>query len=195
MASRRFTVDLAKKKKFVDIFLLLPETHVTDAMTSAKFTEEGITNLSMRRFLQRALPGGSIQGLKAYVAGLLLPQPRHNQRPTRLVDDAIVNNVEANIVHVEDSSTPSPSIPSSTSSQGHRQCCQQLKPRLNARFVICYTTKTKRREFILYHPLLSRQLPIQRRQQQRPQQWRWRQLQRWLPGRMVEMVQLVRQGE
>ena len=107
MASRRFTVDLAKKKKFVDIFLLMPETRVADAMRSAKFTEEDIANLTMRRFLQRALPGGSIQGLKAYVAGLLLPQPRHNRRPTRLVDDAIVNNVEADIVHIgEDSNTP-----------------------------------------------------------------------------------------
>ena len=97
---------MAKKKKFVDIFLLMPETRVADAMRSAKFTEEDIPNLTMRRFLQRALPGGSIQGLKAYVAGLLLPQPCHNQRPTRLVDDAIVNNVEADIVHVEDSNSP-----------------------------------------------------------------------------------------
>ncbi len=39
MASRRFTVDLAKKKKFVDIFLILLETRVADAMRSAKFTE------------------------------------------------------------------------------------------------------------------------------------------------------------
>jgi hypothetical protein len=106
MASRRFTVDSAKKKKFVDIFLLMPETSVADAMRSAKFTEEDIPNLTMRRFLQRALPGGSIQGLKAYVAGLLLPQPCHDRRPTRLVDDAIINNVEADIVHVEDSNSP-----------------------------------------------------------------------------------------
>ena len=84
----------------------MPETCVADAMRSAQFTKEDIANRTMRRFLQRALPGRSIQGLKAYVAGLLLPQPRHNRRPTRLVDDAIVNNVEANIVHVEDSNTP-----------------------------------------------------------------------------------------
>ena len=106
MASRQFTVDSAKKKKFVDIFLLMPETRVADDMRSAKFTKEDIANLGMQRLLQRALPGGSIKGLKAYVAGLLLPQPRHNQCPTRLVDDAIVNNVEADIVHVEDSNTP-----------------------------------------------------------------------------------------
>ena len=71
MASRQFTVDSAKKKKFVDIFLLMPETRVADAMRSAKFTEEDIANLTLRHFLQRALPGRSIQGLKAYVTGLL----------------------------------------------------------------------------------------------------------------------------
>jgi hypothetical protein len=94
MASRRFTVDSAKKNKFVDIFLLMPETSVADAMRSAKFTKEDIANLQMRRFLQRALPGGLIKGLKAYIAGLLCP--------TRLVDNAaIIVNVEAAIVHVE----------------------------------------------------------------------------------------------
>jgi hypothetical protein len=94
MASRQFTVDSAKKNKFVDIFLLMPKTGVTDAMRSAKFTKEDIADLRMWRFLQRSLPGGSIKGLKAYFAGLLCP--------TRLVDDAtIVVNVEAAIVHVE----------------------------------------------------------------------------------------------
>ncbi len=94
MASRKFTVDSAKKNKFVNIFLLMPETGDTDAMRSAKFTEEDITDLQMRRFLQRALPSGLIKGLKAYVAGLL--------SPTRLVDNAaIVANIEAAIVHVE----------------------------------------------------------------------------------------------
>jgi hypothetical protein len=31
MASRRFRVDLAKKKDFINIFLLMPETGVNDA--------------------------------------------------------------------------------------------------------------------------------------------------------------------
>jgi hypothetical protein len=94
MASRRFTVDSAKKNEFVNIFLLMPETGVTDAMRSAKFTNEDIADLRMRHFLHCALPGGSIKGLKAYVAGLL--------HPTRLVDNAaIVANVEAAIVQVE----------------------------------------------------------------------------------------------
>ncbi len=45
MASRRFTVDSAKKNKFVNIFLLMPETGVADAMRSAKFTKEDIADL------------------------------------------------------------------------------------------------------------------------------------------------------
>jgi hypothetical protein len=52
MASRRFTVDLAKKKDFINIFLLMPETGVNDAMRKAKFTEKDIADLQMR--VQRA---------------------------------------------------------------------------------------------------------------------------------------------
>jgi hypothetical protein len=111
MASRQFTVDLAKKNKFVDIFLLMPKTGVTDAMRSAKFIKEDIADLQIRRFLQRALPGGSIKGLKAYVAGLLCP--------TQLVDGAaIVANVDTAIVHVKRTPPLSLSMLLSTSSQG-----------------------------------------------------------------------------
>jgi hypothetical protein len=80
MASRQFTVDSAKKKEFINIFLLVPESSVLNAMKQAKFTEEDIADLRMRRFLQRALPGGSIKGLKAYIAGLLPPPPDRRQR-------------------------------------------------------------------------------------------------------------------
>jgi hypothetical protein len=49
-------------------------------MKQAKFTKEDIANLTMRRFLQRALPGGSIQGLKAYIARIgPLPSNRRQQ--------------------------------------------------------------------------------------------------------------------
>ncbi len=74
-------------------------------MKQAKFTKEDIANVHLRRFLQHALPGGSIKGFKAYIAGLLLPPPRHNPHPERLVDDPIVNNVEDDIVHVEECTT------------------------------------------------------------------------------------------
>jgi hypothetical protein len=80
MASRRFTVDPAKKKEFINIFLLMPESSILNAMKQAKFTEEDIADLRMRRYLQRALPGGSIKGLQAYIAGLLPPPPDRRQR-------------------------------------------------------------------------------------------------------------------
>ena len=75
MASRQFTVDLAKKKEFINIFLLMPESSILNAMKQAKFTKEDIADLQIWHFLQRALPGGSIKGLKAYIARLLPPPP------------------------------------------------------------------------------------------------------------------------
>ncbi len=84
MASRRFTVDSTKKKEFINIFLLMPKSSVLNVMKQAKFTKEDIADLRMRRFLQRALPGGLIKGLKAYIAGLLPPPPncRQHKPPT-----------------------------------------------------------------------------------------------------------------
>ena len=68
MASRQFTVDSAKKREFINIFLLMPESSVLNAMRQATFTEEDIADLPLRRFLQCALPSGSMKGLKAYIA-------------------------------------------------------------------------------------------------------------------------------
>ena len=56
------TVDSAKKKKFISIFILRPESSVINVMKQAKFTKEDIANVHLRRFLQHALPGGSIKG-------------------------------------------------------------------------------------------------------------------------------------
>jgi hypothetical protein len=68
MTSRRFIVDPVKKQEFINIFLLMPETRVNNAMRKAEFTEKDITDLLLQRFLQCALPGGSVKGLKAYIA-------------------------------------------------------------------------------------------------------------------------------
>jgi hypothetical protein len=68
MASRRYTVDPVKKKEFINIFLLMPETRVDDAMRKGEFAEKDIADLLLRRFLQRALPNRSIKGLNAYIA-------------------------------------------------------------------------------------------------------------------------------
>jgi hypothetical protein len=52
-----------KKKEFINIFLLMPETRFNDAMRKAEFTKKDIADLQLRRFLQRALPGGSTNSL------------------------------------------------------------------------------------------------------------------------------------
>ena len=80
MASSRFTVDSVKKKEFINIFLLMTESSILNAMKQAKFTEEDIADQQIRHFLQRALPGGLIKGLKAYIARLLPPSPDRRQR-------------------------------------------------------------------------------------------------------------------
>jgi len=77
MASRRFTVDPVKKKEFINIFLLMPESSVINAMRQATFTDENIADLSLRRSLQRALPGGSSKGLKDYIARQRKQPPPH----------------------------------------------------------------------------------------------------------------------
>ena len=77
MASRQFTVDSAKKKEFINIFLLMPESSVINAMRQATFTDEDIADLPLRRSLQRALPGGSIKGLKDYIARQRKQPPPH----------------------------------------------------------------------------------------------------------------------
>jgi hypothetical protein len=109
MASRQFTVDSAKKREFINIFLLMPETRVSHAMRKAEFTEEDITDLLLRRFLQRALPGGSIEGLKAYIARQRKPPPHlpvdpaaaHPQPPmTRQYLAASINAAPAAVVTV-----------------------------------------------------------------------------------------------
>jgi hypothetical protein len=59
MASRRFTVDPAKKKKFLNFILQMPKLHVPDAMKLAMFSNEDIADLRLRRFLQRPPRGHS----------------------------------------------------------------------------------------------------------------------------------------
>ena len=44
MVSRRFTVDPVKKKEFINIFLLMPESSVINAMRQATFTDENIAD-------------------------------------------------------------------------------------------------------------------------------------------------------
>jgi hypothetical protein len=95
MKSRRFTVDPAKLKKFLNVMLQAPKLRVRDAMKLVNLSDKDIADLSLRRFLQRSLPGGMIKAMKAHLVGLLPPKPQppdcHNQHQKRSVDDSIVN--------------------------------------------------------------------------------------------------------
>ncbi len=75
MSSRWFTVDPAKKKKFLNFILKSPKLRVPDTMKLAMFSDEDIADLGLRHFLQRALPGRTVNAMKAHLAGLLPPQP------------------------------------------------------------------------------------------------------------------------
>jgi len=98
MASRQFTVDSAKKKEFINIFLLMPESSVINAMRQATFTDENIADLPLRRSLQRALPGGSIKGLKDYIAARQRKQPP----PHLPVDPAASTDAAATVPPAEE---------------------------------------------------------------------------------------------
>ena len=152
MPSREITVDPEKQNKFVNILLMKPTTCVADAMRSAEFTEEDITDLRIRRFLQRALPGGSIKGLKAFVAGPRRSRRFRSSRP--LVDEAaiVANNVEeAAIVHVE--RTPPLAVNSIVNVEPRTQCMtvsssvtQSAAAKRKARNMRFYQKKKKRRD-------------------------------------------------
>jgi hypothetical protein len=95
MKSRLFTVDLAKLKKFLNVMLQAPKLRVPDAMKLANFSDEDIADLTLRRFLQHSLPGGTIKAMKVQLVVLLLPKPPppdcHNQHQKQSVDNSIVN--------------------------------------------------------------------------------------------------------
>ena len=92
MASRQFTVDSAKKREFINIFLLMPETRIDDAMRKAEFTKKDIADLLLRRSLQRALPGGSITGLQDYIARQRKQPPPHLPIDPAATDDDSASN-------------------------------------------------------------------------------------------------------
>jgi hypothetical protein len=85
------TVDPALKKQFIEVFLMTPHSTVIDAMRQANFTEEDIANHKMRRYLQRALPGGSIKGMKAKIMELNPPSP---DRPTVSPPEEVIIDAE-----------------------------------------------------------------------------------------------------
>ncbi len=99
MVSRRFTVDPAKKKKFLNFILQMPKLCVPDAMKLAMFSNEDIADLGLRRFLQRALPGGTVKAMKAHLGAFLPPEPpppsHHDQCQKRSVNELVAASLKA----------------------------------------------------------------------------------------------------
>ncbi len=99
MASRRFTVDPAKKKRFLNFILQMPKLRVPDAMKLAIFSDKDITDLRLRRFLQRALPRGTVKAMKAHLGAFLPPKPPppscHDRCQKRSVDELVAASSKA----------------------------------------------------------------------------------------------------
>jgi hypothetical protein len=106
MASRRFTVDPAKTKKFLNFIPQMPKLHVPDAMKLAMFSDEDIADLGLRRFLQRVLPGGTVKAMKAHLGAFLPPKPsppsRHDRCQKWSVDELVAASLKAATEPVDD---------------------------------------------------------------------------------------------
>jgi hypothetical protein len=97
---RSSSADPAKLKKLIAIFLWMPQIQLREAMESAKYSDEEITDVAFHRFLQRALAGGFLKGLRAYLAGevALLPAPPvcSKQRVNHAINDNIEHTPSVN---------------------------------------------------------------------------------------------------
>jgi hypothetical protein len=81
---------------------MLPHLSIPDAMKLAKYSDEEVSNRTLQRFLQRALPGGSINMVRAILAGEAAP-PNRSEQHQRLVIEHTPPPFER--------STPPPVIP------------------------------------------------------------------------------------
>jgi hypothetical protein len=77
---RSSSADPAKQNKLVKIFLLTPQIRLQDAMILAKYSNKEINDKAFCHFLQRTLPGNSLKGLKAHIAGAIPPPPDCTQQ-------------------------------------------------------------------------------------------------------------------
>ena len=81
---RSTTADPAKLKKLKKIMIQAPTLQLRHAMKAASYSDEEIADIAFRHFLQQALPGGSMKGLRAGVdARLPAPPDRSLRRQSR----------------------------------------------------------------------------------------------------------------
>jgi hypothetical protein len=72
----------------------MPDLKVPQAMLLARFSDEEVSDLSLRRFIQQSLPGKTLKSLKVHVLGPLPPPPPQPDRGewlrNRTIDDKAV---------------------------------------------------------------------------------------------------------
>jgi hypothetical protein len=89
---RSRSVNPDKLKKVIKTLLNMPDMKVPQAMLSARFSDEEVANLSLRRFIQQSLPGKTLKGSKVHVLGPLPPQPDRGERLcNRAIDDKAIH--------------------------------------------------------------------------------------------------------
>jgi hypothetical protein len=67
--------DPANQNKLVNNFLWIPQIRLQDTMILKKYSNKEIEDKAFCRFLQHTLPGCSLKGLKAHIAGVVPPMP------------------------------------------------------------------------------------------------------------------------
>ncbi len=84
----------------------MPKQRVLDAMKLAMFSDKDIADLGLRRFLQRALPGGTVKAMKVHLGAFLPPEPPptscHDRCQKRLVDELVAASSKAATEPVND---------------------------------------------------------------------------------------------
>jgi hypothetical protein len=79
---RLTTANPAKLKKLIKIVLQVPTLQLRHAMKAANYTDDEISDIAFRCFLQRNSPGGLIQGLRVHVAAVY---QHHLIKPSAIV--------------------------------------------------------------------------------------------------------------
>ena len=86
---RSSSVDPDMIKKCIKCLINRPDMKVPAAMKLTNFSVEEVANLSLRRFIQRSLPGKTLEGLKAHALASLPPPPPQPDRAERRLNRAI----------------------------------------------------------------------------------------------------------
>jgi hypothetical protein len=86
---RSSSANPAKVKKAIKFLIKQPDMKVPQVMKLIGFSDKEVANLSLHRFIQRSLPGKTMQGLNALLLGPLPPPLMPPDRAKQLCHRAI----------------------------------------------------------------------------------------------------------